>query len=121
MIKRREITDEGGDGHPLASIRLTSPYDTDARRAAKRDTFWYGYKIHISETCATPADDAARPALATAAATARWPKPDCVRAQAGEQAGVRVRLADRMRWVTRGGCRRLEVSCPLTSVIKVVD
>jgi transposase len=60
VVKRREKTDEGGDGLPPASIRLTSPYDTDARWAAKRDTFWNGYKIHISETCATQADDAAR-------------------------------------------------------------
>jgi transposase len=72
VIKRREKADEGGDGLPPASIRLTSPYDTDARWAAKRDTFWNGYKIHISETCATQADDAARPAPPTA----QGPKPD---------------------------------------------
>jgi hypothetical protein len=35
-VKRREKTDEGGDGLPPASIRLTSPDDTDARWAAKR-------------------------------------------------------------------------------------
>jgi hypothetical protein len=64
VVKRREKTDEGGDGLPPASIRLTSPYDTDARWAAKRDTFWNGYKIHISETCAPQADDAIRQALA---------------------------------------------------------
>ncbi|WP_246144541.1 transposase [Actinacidiphila oryziradicis] len=80
MVKRREKTDEGGDGLPPASIRLTSPYDTDARWTAKRDTFWNGFKVHISETCATAADDAARPAPApTAKAAARTPhgrKPD---------------------------------------------
>jgi IS5 family transposase len=80
VIKRREKTDEGGDGLPPASIRLTSPYDTDARWTAKRDTFWNGFKVHISETCATAADDAARPAPApTAKAAARTPhgrKPD---------------------------------------------
>jgi transposase len=77
VIKRREKTDEGGDGLPPASIRLTSPYDTDARWAAKRDTFWNGYKIHISETCATKADDAARPASTVMSAhdTAQGPKP----------------------------------------------
>jgi hypothetical protein len=31
VVKRREKSDEGGDGLPPASIRLTSPYDTDAR------------------------------------------------------------------------------------------
>jgi hypothetical protein len=71
-------TDEGRDGLPPASIRLTSPYDTDARWAAKRDTFWNGYKIHISETCATQADAAARPAPAAICARGipRGPKPD---------------------------------------------
>jgi hypothetical protein len=48
-------------------MRLTSPYDTDTRWSAKRDTFWNGFKVHISETCATEADDAARPATATLA------------------------------------------------------
>jgi transposase len=78
VIKRREKADEGGDGLPPASIRLTSPYDTDARWVAKRDTFWNGYKIHISETCATQADDAARPAPAAICARGipRGPKPD---------------------------------------------
>jgi transposase len=79
VVKRREKTDEGG-GLPPASIRLTSPYDTDARWSAKRDTFWNGFKVHISETCATAADDAARPAPApTAKVAARTPhgrKPD---------------------------------------------
>ncbi|MFU8855253.1 transposase, partial [Micromonospora sp. SL1-18] len=31
--------------------RITSPYDTDARRGGKRDLFWTGYKVHVSETC----------------------------------------------------------------------
>jgi transposase len=78
VIQRREKNTEGGDGLPPASIRLTSPYDTDARWSAKRDTFWNGFKVHISETCATKADDAARPARAatSAAGTPRGPKPD---------------------------------------------
>jgi transposase len=63
VVKRREKdTGEGGDGLPPGSSRLTSPYDTDARWSAKRDSFWNGFKVHISETCATEADDAARPA-----------------------------------------------------------
>lgn len=78
VIKRREKNTEDGDGLPPGSHRLTSPYDTDTRWAAKRDTFWNGYKIHISETCATAADDAARPAPApptVKAADRRPPRP----------------------------------------------
>jgi hypothetical protein len=44
------------DGVPPAQGRLASPYDTDARWAAKGDElFWLGYKLHLTETC----DDAA--------------------------------------------------------------
>jgi transposase len=44
------------DGLPPGSTRLTSPYDTDARWAAKGDDlYWNGYKIHITETCDPPA------------------------------------------------------------------
>ncbi|WP_223839963.1 IS1182 family transposase [Saccharopolyspora pogona] len=51
VVKRRE-TDT--DGLPPGRWRLTSPYDTDARWGVKRDTFWNGYKVHISETCRAP-------------------------------------------------------------------
>lgn len=75
VIKRREKDTEGGDGIPPGSMRMTSPYDTDARWAAKRDTFWNGFKVHISETCATAADDATRPApVPSQRATARTPR-----------------------------------------------
>jgi hypothetical protein len=44
------------DGLPPGRQRLTSPYDTDARWAAKGDDlFFNGYKVHISETCDIPA------------------------------------------------------------------
>ncbi|MER5914506.1 transposase [Streptomyces sp. NPDC001982] len=80
VVKRREKDSEGGDGLPPGSMRLTSPYDTDARWSAKRDTFWNGYKLHISETCATAADDAARTAPAPSgkspAGAPHKPKPD---------------------------------------------
>jgi hypothetical protein len=78
VIKRREKDTEDGDGLPPASHRLTSPYDADTRWSAKRDTFWNGFKVHISETCATEADDAVRPPLpvtSTAGAPGK-PKPD---------------------------------------------
>jgi hypothetical protein len=46
VIKRREKAPDG-DGLPPGHTRIASPYDTDARWAAKRDTFWLGYKLHI--------------------------------------------------------------------------
>jgi transposase len=38
-------------GLPPGRWRITSAYDTDARRGGKRDLFWTGYKVHVSETC----------------------------------------------------------------------
>ena len=52
MIKRREAEAEG---LPPGRSRLTSPYDTSARWGVKRDTFWNGYKVHVTETCDTGA------------------------------------------------------------------
>jgi transposase len=48
VIKRREADKEG---LPPGRSRLTSPYDTDARWGVKKDTFWNGYKVHLTETC----------------------------------------------------------------------
>jgi transposase len=51
-VRRREADT---DGLPPGRVRLSSPYDTDARWAAKGDDlFWNGYKVHISETCDIP-------------------------------------------------------------------
>lgn len=36
---------------PPGALRLVSPYDEDARSGGKRDTFWNGYKMHVTETC----------------------------------------------------------------------
>ena len=45
------------DGLPPGRTRLSSPYDLDARWAAKGDDVaWNGYKVHITETCCDPAD-----------------------------------------------------------------
>jgi transposase len=51
---REVITRREADVHglPPGRSRITSPYDTDARRGGKRDLFWTGYKVHVSETCA---------------------------------------------------------------------
>jgi transposase len=50
VIKRRGKEPEG-DGLPPGHARIASPYDTDARWGVKRDTFWLGYKLHVTETC----------------------------------------------------------------------
>lgn len=48
VIKKRDAD----DGVPPGQLRLASPYDSDARWAAKGDDlFWMGYKIHLTETC----------------------------------------------------------------------
>lgn len=60
VIKRREKEPEG-DGLPPGHIRIASPYDTDARWGVKRDTFWLGYKLHITETCDDPPPCTCRP------------------------------------------------------------
>jgi transposase len=36
---------------PPATIRIVSPYDTEARQGKKRETKWLGYKVHLTETC----------------------------------------------------------------------
>jgi hypothetical protein len=57
VIKRREKEPEG-DGLPPGHMRIASPYDTDARWGVKREEFWLGYKLHVTETCddAPPCD-----------------------------------------------------------------
>ncbi|MGR8008149.1 transposase [Streptomyces hypolithicus] len=56
VIRKRDAD----DGVPPGQLRLVSPYDRDARWAAKGDDlFWMGYKIHLTETCTTlPSVDA---------------------------------------------------------------
>src|SRR6266540_3458205 len=67
VIKRREKEPEG-DGLPPGHARIASPYDLDARWGVKREEFWLGYKLHVTETCDDPPpctcrpDPAARPA-----------------------------------------------------------
>ena len=60
VIRRREKEPEG-DGLPHGHTRIASPYDTDARWGVKRDTFWLGYKLHITETCDDPPPCTCRP------------------------------------------------------------
>jgi hypothetical protein len=51
VVRRREAQT---DGLPPGRLRVTSPYDPDARCGGKRDTFWNGYKAHLSQTCDPP-------------------------------------------------------------------
>ncbi len=60
VIRRREKEPEG-DGLPPGHARIASPYDLDARWGVKRDTFWLGYKLHITETCDDPPPCTCRP------------------------------------------------------------
>ena len=53
VIKRRG-KEPDGDGLPPGHMRIASPYDTDARWGVKREEFWLGYKLHITETCDDP-------------------------------------------------------------------
>jgi transposase len=53
VIRMREAE---RDGLPPGRARISSPYDPDARWAAKgEDLFWNGYKVHLTETCDPPA------------------------------------------------------------------
>jgi len=50
VIRRRE-KEPDGDGLPPGHARIASPYDLDARWGVKREEFWLGCKLHITETC----------------------------------------------------------------------
>jgi transposase len=68
VIKRREKQPEG-DGLPPGHARIASPYDTDARWGVKREEFWLGYKLHVTETCDDAPPCTCRPAAARQPAT----------------------------------------------------
>jgi transposase len=52
VIRAREAEQ---DGLSPGRVRLSSPYDLDARWASKGDDlYWNGYKVHVTETCDTP-------------------------------------------------------------------
>ncbi|MGH3292140.1 MAG: IS1182 family transposase [Trebonia sp.] len=50
VVRRREKAPDG-DGLPPGHRRIASPYDTDARWGVKREEFWLGYKLHVTESC----------------------------------------------------------------------
>jgi hypothetical protein len=63
VIRRRE-KEPDGDGLPRGHARVASPYDTDARWGVKREEFWLGYKLDVTETCDDPAPCNCRPRAA---------------------------------------------------------
>ena len=47
-----EVVHWRGEGNlPPANLRIISPYDPEARSSSKRETYWSGYKVHLTETC----------------------------------------------------------------------
>jgi transposase len=62
-----------GDEQPPAAVRITSPYDLEARYCSKRDTHGVGYKLHLTETC-----DPEQPDLITQVITTPATTPDGV-------------------------------------------
>jgi transposase len=53
VIRRREPGLESGV--PPAHLKVSSPYDPDARWSLKKpDLLWLGYKLHVTETCDDP-------------------------------------------------------------------
>ena len=69
VIRRREKEPEG-DGLPPGHARIASPYDLDARWGVKREEFWLGCKLHVTETCDDPPACTCRPDAAAAGARA---------------------------------------------------
>jgi transposase len=60
------------DEQPPAALRITSPYELEARYSTKRDTHWVGYKHHLTETCEPEHPDLITQVLTTPSTT-----PDC--------------------------------------------
>ncbi|MFE7393700.1 IS1182 family transposase [Streptomyces sp. NPDC057582] len=103
-IQRRERAEDGGDGLPPGPIRLASPYDTDTRWSAKRDLFWNGFKLHVSETCHPQADGdrPARPNIITNVATTASTLPDTKTLEPIHQALERRRLLPARHYLDSG-------------------
>ncbi|MGW1801417.1 hypothetical protein ACWCQN_37210 [Streptomyces sp. NPDC001984] len=107
-IRQRERTEDGGDGLPPAPARVASPYDTDTRWSAKRDLFWNGYKLHVSETCHPQADNdrPTRPNLITNVTTTCSALPD-------SKALETIHQALRRRHLLPAACCLLPAACCL--------
>jgi hypothetical protein len=78
VIRRREKQPEG-DGLPPGHARIASPYDTDARWGARRDTFWLGYSCTSPRPATIPRHAPAAPAARMTGSTARAARTWCSR------------------------------------------
>jgi len=56
---------------PPSALLIMSPHDLEARYSRKREMDWYGYKVHLTETC-----EAEAPHMITHVATTPAPLPD---------------------------------------------
>jgi transposase len=72
--------DASNHGLPPGRARIVSPYDTCARYSEKHGRSWLGYKVHLSETASTAADDDPQ--------TGRPPMPNLITSVATTQAAV---------------------------------
>jgi transposase len=66
----RQMTDQ-----PPSAVRIHTPYDTEARYSAKRDTTWLGYKVHLTESCDEDAPHLITHVLTTPATTPDFDAP----------------------------------------------
>jgi len=71
LLHDGEIEWRDADNLPPSEQRIQSPYDPQARYSQKRQTEWFGYKTHITETC-----DDDRPHLITNVETTAATVPD---------------------------------------------
>lgn len=51
LIKQDQLCWRDEKDLPPNALLIISPYDTDARFSRKRDTYWTGYKVHLTESC----------------------------------------------------------------------
>ncbi|TJZ91504.1 transposase [Actinacidiphila oryziradicis] len=103
-VKRREREEDGGDGLPPGPIRLASPYDTDTRWSAKRDMFWNGFKLHVSEKCHAQeeGDRPESPNIITNVTTTASTLPDTKALEPVHQAVDRRQLLPRRHYLDSG-------------------
>lgn len=109
VIRKRGADDEGV---PPGQLRPASHYDPVARWAAKgEDLFWMGYKVHLTETCGTPAEAGvpAAPNLITDVFTTDATVPRCEGDRVGSTAPGRARV--------RPGEHCLGSGCPSADLI----
>jgi transposase len=57
------------DEQPPAAVRISSPYDLEARYGSTRDTHGVGYKLHLTETCDPDQPDLITQVITTPATT----------------------------------------------------